>query len=210
MNNMRTLWHTNVGSHMWRMDRPDSDIDVFEAYIVPTRDILRGISRQNSHCSQTEKIDTAKHEIGKVVEMLISGNINFVLGVISPIILNDSPELQELRDIYRANLSKNIYNSVHGMALHNYKKYFETGKDPSWKKLAQVLRLLRFGERILRYGDIRFEPVSVDEILVPRVIESKIADLERYYDDSPLPKRPDEGPYRDYLEKLRRAELVTP
>lgn len=60
----RTLWQTEVGSKMWRMERPDSDTDIFEAYVVPTRDILRGIARQNSHFNQKDNVDTARHEIG--------------------------------------------------------------------------------------------------------------------------------------------------
>jgi predicted nucleotidyltransferase len=207
----RTLWKTNVGSHMWKMNRPDSDIDVFEAYIVPTRDILQGVSRQNSHQTITEEVDTSRHEIGRVIDMLIKGNVNFVLGVMSPIILQDSPELQELRQVYRANMSKNIYNSIHGMALSNYTKYFESSKDTSRKKLAQVLRLINFGEKILMKKQIEFTPVLPDEELSPSLIKSKIQSLEQYrdyYPDDELPQNPNPEPYRDYLEKLRRKELI--
>jgi predicted nucleotidyltransferase len=209
-NQTRTLWKTNVGSHMWRMNRPDSDIDEFEIYIVPTRDILRGIYRQNSHQTITETVDTSRHEIGKCIDQLINGNVNFVLGVMSPIILQDSPELQELRQIYLANLSKNIYNSSHGMALSNYKKYFETGKDVSRKKLAQILRVIQFAEHFLIKKELRFEPIPPNEDISASLVKSKILELEQFKDylsDDELPQKPNPEPYRDFLEKVRRKEL---
>ena len=39
---MNKLWTTCVGSHLWKMNRPDSDIDLFDVYAVPTADILSG------------------------------------------------------------------------------------------------------------------------------------------------------------------------
>jgi len=39
---VRMLLRTEVGSHMWRMSRPDSDHDYFEVYLGSTRHILLG------------------------------------------------------------------------------------------------------------------------------------------------------------------------
>lgn len=203
----KTLWKTNVGSHMWGMNRPDSDVDIFEAYSVPTKSILRGRARQNSHNSKIDGNDIAKHEVEKVMEMLIKGNLNFVLGVMSPIIIQDSHELQLIRSIFKQNLSKNIYHSIHGMAVHNYQKYFEKEKDVTWKKLAQVLRLLNFGNTLLLEEKVEFKAIPWETTIHIDEIRQKILDLDRAYGESNLPGAPDEELYRDWLEVIRMNDL---
>lgn len=158
---MKTLFVTEVGSRMWRMERPDSDSDLFKAYIAPTYDILSGISHQNSHFSQADEVDTASHEIGVVINQLLKGNVNFIWGVHSPIVLEDrNGGLSELREL-SAVPSSNCYYSIRGLAYHNYSKYIIDRKEPVevWQKRINIIcRTLQFGIRILRAHEYRFEP----------------------------------------------------
>ena len=94
------LFETVVGSHAWNMNKPTSDIDIFQIYQVPTKDILSGILRQNSHFTKGEDKDESRHEIGVVIEQLLKGNFNFVVGICSPIVNEDKyGYLKELREI---------------------------------------------------------------------------------------------------------------
>lgn len=159
---MRTLFVTNCGSHMWKMERPDSDTDLFKAYIAPTYDILSGIGHQNSHFGQTDDTDTASHEVGVVINQLIKGNVNFIWGVHSPLIVEDEfGSLAHLRELTRIP-SANCYHSIKGLAYSNYTKYVvNRDEQPElWqKRMNMVCRTLLFGINVLHRHEYWFEPV---------------------------------------------------
>ncbi|MEI8002719.1 MAG: nucleotidyltransferase domain-containing protein, partial [Methanothrix sp.] len=79
-NRMKTLFISCVGSHMWSMQSPESDIDLVMIYIAPTRTLLRGerISptvRQQITARGGEIYDTLGWEIGHLINQLIKGNV---------------------------------------------------------------------------------------------------------------------------------------
>ena len=70
------------GSFQKGDDVEDSDIDLFEVYAVPTADILSGdiTSGKTLGCGSQNRVgncDIVVHDIGKVVDMVIKGNVNF-------------------------------------------------------------------------------------------------------------------------------------
>jgi predicted nucleotidyltransferase len=207
---MKTLFETIVGSHAWNMQRPDSDIDIFQAYQVPTKDILSGILRQNSHFTAGEDKDESRHEIGVVIEQLLKGNFNFVVGVCSPIVNEDKyGYLKDLREIVVSNLSKNIYHSIRGLAIHNYKKYFNPTNDIIRQEILQkkanlIVRSLLLGEAILTFEEVCFHKIK-DQ--TEEDIQYWMKALDEAYEDSKLPELPDPTKFRDYLYKLRIQEL---
>ena len=204
---MQQLFKTIIGSHLWKMDRPDSDIDEFIAYIVPTKDILSGILRQNSHFTSGDR-DVSRHEIGVVIEQLLKGNINFITGVMSNLIVfNKNHHLNDLRYITMTNVSKNCYNSIRGLSIANHKKFIHSGiltGAKLQKKLDLVMRTINLGITLMDTGKIRFEPVydTTEED-----VQAGLTALDISYSDSKLPARPDEKPFRDYLFELRLKEL---
>jgi len=209
---MKTLFETTVGSHAWNMQRPDSDKDIFQSYIVPTRDILSGILRQNSHSTQGKDRDESRHEIGVVIEQLLKGNFNFIVGVCSPIVNEDKyGYLANLKNITERNLAKNIYHSTKGLAMHNYKKYFVNNvndgtitKEELQKKINLIVRSLIFGEWILSSRTVKF--IKIDDQTVED-IHYQMKGLDFAYEHSKLPESPDHTEFRNFLYKLRIAEL---
>jgi hypothetical protein len=86
---------TNVGSHMWKMNHENSDTDLFQIYVTDTKELLRGnfdyvhsSSSSNNGKQGKEKVEIVRHELQKVIVELIDGNVNFLWGVMSPIVLN--------------------------------------------------------------------------------------------------------------------------
>ena len=197
---------TMIGSDMWQMRRPDSDTDLFRVYVASTEDILKGTADMRSKFIQKDNTDITIHEIGKVVSMLLKGNLNFIIGVMSPIVVSvhNSELFYELRSIVKRNISKNCYHSIRGFTLHNYKKYIESGLDRSERRCNKVLRVLKFGQRLLQEGRFVFEPVTGG---TPEIIERELEKLEVAYEKSPLPEKPNEEPFREWLFKLRLYEL---
>jgi len=198
------LFVTKVGSHVWRMDTEKSDTDLFQVYVTPTKDILRGKANTKSKFIHGHDADLAVHEVGTVIEQLLKGNLNFIIGVMSPLIVETSKEHQELREIVSRNLAKNCYHSIRGMAIHNYKKYIETGRDVSENRCNKIIRVLRFGTTLLEDGEIVFEPSSTG---TPNAILGWLNALDGAYNSSSLPEKPNEEEYREWLLKVRLKYL---
>ena len=53
------LWRSVVGSHIWGMNRPDSDIDYYICYAVDPRDFWLGNIHDHGQMSQTEEEDAS-------------------------------------------------------------------------------------------------------------------------------------------------------
>lgn len=211
---MEVLWKTVSGSHVWSMNRPDSDIDEFTAYITPSKDILCGINRGwNSHFHAKEGAEThdrVSHEIGKVVDELINGNINFLIGTLSPIVISEHSDcLRSLKDlIIKYGQTKACVNSIRGLAIHNYRKYIigsDTARDyPLTKKCNNINRCLLFGIRLLKGNGFIFDPVINQ---TPNDVKTMLELFDINVKVSTLPEKTNPEPFREYLLNLRLKEL---
>ena len=214
---INNFFTTTIGSDIWGMRHAKSDTDLFRVYVASTEEILKGTWNMKSKFTQKDNIDIALHELGKVVEQLLKGNFNFLVGTMSPIVVgaHNPLFLHELREMVRENISKNCYHSIHGLAVHNYKKYIVSGKDDSERRCNKILRVLQFGKdvldtqphvingRIVFNTKFAFKPFSGG---VPDDIEAWIYQLDEAYKYSQLPEKPDEEVYRDWLYKIRLYE----
>ena len=199
------LWVTIVGSHMWDMQTPESDIDYFVAERFPTAALLMGYKPRESRFIQRGREDYTVHEIGKVIEMLLKGNVNFLFGVISPNVVETSKWHEQLRRLILENPFKGVYHSIRGMAVHNYKKYLETGRDTSERRANKILRVLRFGITLLRGGIYEFRPFYGG---TPRLVKQYIEELDEAYRESSLPEHLPEDKLRRLLYEIRMESLL--
>jgi predicted nucleotidyltransferase len=150
------LFKTNVGSHMWKMNNENSDTDLFECYIMPTTEVLKGkISRAHFIQDKENRIDIQSHEISKVTSEIIKSNINYIGYVFSPIVLEGQKFLERYRQLAVKVISKRVYDSIHGLAIHNYKKYQTDFSVTRWNK---IIRVMRFGINLMDLQKIEFEP----------------------------------------------------
>lgn len=211
---MRTLWITNMGSHVWQMNRPDSDIDIFTSYVVPSKDILSGVNRgYGSHASGglcVGEMDTVSHEIGKIVEQLIKGNINFLIGTLSPLVMFERDDyLRSLKSIiYEYGETKACTHSIRGLAVHNYKKYIigsDTARDyPITKKCNLINRTLLFGINLMNGNGFEFNPVTRQ---TPEDVKNLLEEFDKAVIASDLHDKTNSEPFQEYLLGVRLAEL---
>lgn len=213
------LWETNVGSHMWGMERPDSDVDIFRAYAAPAREILIGTADMKSSHVIGDIEDCAIHEIGHIISHRLKGNVNFLWGIHSPIVLSGSQMgLGDLKKISEENLAKNTYHSIKGLAVKNKKKYVDN-TPKSWedfteevisfkkhKKIRIIARTAMMGVLLLKGRGVRFPPVNIEVSSDDLVY--MINELDSAYEDSSLPEKPDEEPFRLWLEKIRMRDVT--
>lgn len=203
------LFKTLVGSRLWKMERPDSDYDYFIGYMLPTKEYLLGKRTENVQKIK-ETDDSTWHEIGTVVKELLNGNINFFIGVLG-IEIEASPEFSELKKIVKKYKAKNIYNSIHGLSLNNYKKYIDGKENPDEKRVKTVLKMLDLGINYFDTGLFVFEkPRYFDTMSVKdlaKFIDSKVKELEERYKLSFYPESLPEKELNDWLLKTRLKYL---
>jgi hypothetical protein len=207
---METLFVSCVGSHMWNMQSPESDIDLVMIYIAPTRSILRGerippTVRQEIAARGGEVYDTLGWEIGHLINHLIKGNVNAIWYVSSPLIIKPSHIQEELSFLVQANLCRETYHSIKGMAESQIKSEEKPAKRPG-KGYRTALRTINFGITLLKEGRICFAPIlhtpGAGEVM------EKMLQLEEAYAASSLPDLPDEDVFREFLLRLRLEELT--
>jgi predicted nucleotidyltransferase len=197
------VFRTNIGSHMWKMNRPDSDEDIAIVYLANSRDILL-TNRIDGKQTITETLDTTYYELGKVIQELKKGNVNFLWVVMSPIIISEFRNLlKELRQIVAENAAKNCYYSIKGLAKHNIYHFIEKGDQESAlykKKLNVIARTIQFGINILLYGKYLFERTDIQ---TKNELDDLVIRLDQVYQSSTLPKDPSPEPFDNFLIKWR-------
>lgn len=206
---MIKLWRTQVGSHLWKMNHEGSDNDYFAVHITPTEDILNGsITKLSSKVMKIKGDDYVSHEVGKVVDELIKGNINFLIGIMSDIIVYDrSCYLYELRDLIKEyGQTKACVHSIKGLAIHNYTKFILGNEnDPNISKKCKIInRSLVFGINLLNGNGFQFNPVMVN---TPKHVCNIFRIFNESVENSKLPETINPKPFRDWLYNLRLDEL---
>lgn len=206
----KILFETEVGSRMWKMEHEGSDTDLFVAYQAPSHDILIGKAHGNSHFSKGEVVDRSSHEIGVVCKQLLKGNVNFLWGVFSPKVneVDDVNLLDSLRVVAKQNLSKQCYNSIHGLSIANYQKYIVKRNEPEeqiLKRCRIIVRTLNFGVNLLENGNFKFKPIG--NILESEVLPA-IEALDEAYKHSFLSEQPEHvDEMEEWLFMLRMDNL---
>jgi predicted nucleotidyltransferase len=223
------LYISVVGSHAWGMNRPDSDVDIFEVYQTPTKDILGfeaaplGGKERTGLTPAKVPYDWSSVEVGHHIKELVKGNVNHLVALFSPYTLDgwhktsdikpSSYVKRTLQDMIMANPSKNIYHSLNGMVIHNMNKYFgekaQIDMTVRAKKLAQMRRMLNWGIRILLKND--YELWSCDMLAGDSVdlatTKAMWTAFQQTYEGSDLPTDRDPTAFENFLIDLRRDLL---
>jgi predicted nucleotidyltransferase len=226
------------GAHAYGFPSPDSDLDLKCIHIAPTAKLV-GFAPVNPTYDRAEiieevEIDYTSNELGVALSGVLGGNGNFVERVLGSSVLGGAPELESLRPLVRAVLSRRYHRHYRGFSSGQKKALAET---PTVKKLLYVLRtaltgahLLRTGELVTdlqvlapKYGLADVSPLierkrageriaAGNEVLeewAPRVDEA-LAGIDRARDESPLPEDPPEtavSALEEWLVAVRRARF---
>ena len=206
---MKELWKTQVGSHLWKMNHEGSDNDYFAVHIASSKDILNGsITKLSSKVMKIKGDDFISHEVGKVVDELIKGNINFLTGIMSDIVVhNKHGYLYELQNrVKEYGQTKACIHSIKGIAIHNYTKFILGNKNNPdiSKKCGIINRSLLFGINLLNGEGFKFISIvntAPDDVCYMFKVFEKAIETSNFFENTP-PK-----PFRDWLYNLRLDEL---
>jgi predicted nucleotidyltransferase len=150
------------GAHAYGFPSPDSDLDLKAIHVDPTPALL-GLGLGTPHVDRMEviegvEIDYTSNEIRPVLLGVLQGNGNYlerILGVLQP---QRAPELEILRPLVKATLSKRMFRHYIGFATSQLK----AAEGGGVKKLLYVLRTALTGAHALRTGEI---VIDVRELL---------------------------------------------
>ena len=204
------LFKTNVGSHMWGMNHAKSDVDIINVYQQDTKEILSGYPIDIARPPKTVEHDGKEYdhqfmEIGHLINLLLKGNPNAIWAVTSPIIIQDSQILEDLKGIVHSNLSKASYMPIRGMAKSQYldqekRKGAKNLTNPN-KAFKATLRTLAFGIELLNTGRLKYLPIQYN--VMDAEIAAAFLTLDNAYASSKLPEKPNEQVFRQFLYEIR-------
>jgi len=198
------LFKTVVGSHMWKMNHSESDIDIFKAYVAPTRDFLIGKQHTGSHHSKTDIGDVQSTEIGILIAQLKKNNVNYLVNVFSPKIMYGHAILKQLREISEMNFSKAAYGSINGFAssaLHDYEKHISVNEKKALKALNISARIYQFGRTFFEAELVEFKPVHLLEY---SEIDNYRNNFQKAFENTKLPNTPQNKKLlEDWIYELR-------
>ena len=145
------------GAHAYGFPSPDSDLDLKAVHVEAT-DRLLGLFRNPASPSRMEirdgvEVDYSSNEIHPVLLGVLQGNGNYIERILGPIQLRAAPELESLKPLCAAALSKRIFRHYLGFA-QSQQKAWEAGGRSSVKKLLYVLRTTLTGAHALRTGEV--------------------------------------------------------
>lgn len=145
------------GAHAYGFPSPDSDLDLKAVHIEPT-DRLLGLTRSPASPSRMEiidgvEIDYSSNELHPVLIGVLQGNGNYLERILGPLPMRAAPELESLKPLCAAAMSRRIFRHYLGFATSQLKAWEATGR-ASAKKLLYVLRTTLTGTHALRTGEL--------------------------------------------------------
>ena len=97
------LFASVSGAHLYGFDSPDSDVDLRGCHILPIRDLIGldepRLTLERMALVDGVEVDLVSHDLKKYVTLLIRQNGNYLEQLFSPLLVVDTPQAEELRQL---------------------------------------------------------------------------------------------------------------
>jgi uncharacterized protein len=179
------LFTTVSGAHLYGFPSPDSDYDLRGVHVLPLSEVI-GLNegQQTIEVSRHEaklELDLVTHDIKKFFGLLLKRNGYVLEQLYSPLIVQTTPEHEELKAIARSCITR--YHSHHylGFAKTQW-RLFSQAEQPRVKPLLYVYRVLLTGIHLMRSGEIEANLLKLNELAklpyLPDLIDRKLQQSE--------------------------------
>ena len=143
------------GAHAYGFPSPDSDLDLKAIHIARTSALV-GFDPPQPTYDRAEvidgvEIDYTSNELAHGLGGIIEGNGNFLERIVGATTVAKIPELEELRPLVRATITRRFHRHYRGFATNQLRAL---EKEPTIKKLLYVLRTALTGTHLLRTGEL--------------------------------------------------------
>jgi uncharacterized protein len=235
------LFATISGAHLYGFPSQDSDFDLRGAHILPLEEIV-GLTThdetiQDSRIIEGLEMDIVSHDIKKFFALLLKKNGYVLEQLYSPLIVQTTPEHEELKQIARGLITRHHSHHYFGFAETQW-KLFDKERPRRVKPLLYVYRVLLTGIHLMRTGEINANLVELNNDFrlsyLPDLIARKLAgpeqstlpdadiaaheseynrlrdELQKAHDSSQLPEAPDEKAQAALNSLLIRLRVANP
>lgn len=233
------LFATISGAHLYGFPSADSDFDLRGVHILPIQDVIS--LNDGEETIQVEELrddlelDLVTHDAKKFFGLMLKKNGYVLEQLFSPLIVQTSPEHEELKSIGKKCITKYHAHHYFGFARTEW-KLFQKENPHRVKPLLYIFRVLLTGVYLMQTGEIEANLLKLNEVFklcyIPELIERKVngkekgilpeADLEFYgreyarlvvklekaMESSNLPEKPTaKDELNDLLIRVRLKEL---
>ena len=160
------LFATISGAHLYGFPSPDSDFDLRGAHLLPLRDVV-GLVETNDTVEKSGihdglEIDLVTHDVKKFFGLMLRKNGYVLEQLLSPLLIQTSPEHQELKSIAADCITRHHAHHYFGFAETQW-KLFQKADPPHVKPLLYVYRVLLTGIHLMRTGQIEANLIQLNE-----------------------------------------------
>jgi predicted nucleotidyltransferase len=180
------LFATISGAHLYGFPSPDSDFDLRGAHCLPLRDVV-GLYEgeetvEKSGVHDGLEIDLVTHDAKKFFGLMLKKNGYVLEQLLSPLVVQTSPEHEELKALAPECLTRYHAHHYLGFAATKW-KLFRKEDQPRVKPLLYVFRVLLTGIHLMRSGEVEANLVTLNEAAklpyVPDLIARKTSGPEK-------------------------------
>ena len=160
------LFLTISGAHLYGFPSADSDCDLRGAHILPAVEVL-GLKagRETIESCQTRdglEIELVTHDVLKFFGLLLKKNGYVLEQLLSPLVVQTTPEHDELKAIARRCVTRHHAHHYLGFAANQWKLFLKE-TPPRVKPLLYVYRVLLTGIHLMRTGEVEANLVRLNE-----------------------------------------------
>ena len=178
------LFSVISGAHLFGFPSPDSDIDVRGVHILPLEQVISlKMPKDTINLDRVVdgiELDLTTHDIKKCFELLLKKSGNTVEQIFSPLIVQTTPEHEELKAIVPQTLT--IHHAHHYFGF-SQRKWHDFLNKKTAKALLYVYRVLLTGIHLMSTGEVQSNLVILNEIYqlsyIDELIERKMTHAEK-------------------------------
>lgn len=185
------LFATISGAHLYGFPSPDSDYDLRGVHILPTSEVV-GLNPGHetievSKIQEGLEIDLVTHDIKKFFLLLLKKNGYVLEQLYSPLIIQTTPEHEELKAIAPQCITRNHSHHYLGFAQTQW-RLFEKERPQRVKPLLYVYRVLLTGINLMQTGIVEANLARLNEEFklsyIPDLIARKVEGGEKSFLDN--------------------------
>lgn len=198
------VFATVSGAHLYGFPSGDSDYDLRGVHVLPLSDVVGlDVGRETVQVEEIREnleLDLVTHDAKKFFGLMLKKNGYVLEQLFSPLVVQTSPEHEELKEIGKRCITKFHAHHYFGFAKTEW-KLFEKETPHRVKPLLYIFRVLLTGIYLMRTGEIEANLGKLNEVFgieyIPELIERKTSGAEK----GVLPET-DLGFYRKEYERL--------
>lgn len=160
------LFATISGAHLYGFPSPDSDFDLRGVHVLPLSQVLgldaKDETLEDSRIVEGLEMDIVSHDVRKFFNLLLKKNGYVLEQLTSPLIVQTTPEHEELKVIAQELVTRNHAHHYFGFVETQW-KLFAKESPPRVKPLLYVYRVLLTGIWMMRTGEVEANLGTLNE-----------------------------------------------